>query len=522
MLKTLIKLQFQKVLARYTANSSNKKKNGKKSSFNSPAVYLALLAFVGVVFAFMFYNMFSMMAPMLATSGFSWLYFLYVMGASFVISTIGCIFLSLSQLYEAKDNELLLSMPIPPRSILFCRMLPLYAQNLLFCALVQVPAFAAYATNASVSASLVVSQIVILLLVPLLSLSVSCILGWLIAFVTSRTRHKNVVTIVFSLVFFALYFYLYYQAEDLVKTLAANSIGIGANIMDSAYPLYLTGLGASGDLLPLFGVAVVIIAFFAIVYAVLSHKKAVYKEKTLKVSSASKALLRKERMMFTGNATYMLNSGLSALIMVGGTIYAVFQLNTLKQFPSTLIEMISVYLPLVIAFVISLGPISAASISMEAKNLWLMQSLPVSPLQVLTQKLKLHFIVNGVVSLVPSIVLSIMLGMKPVNIIITILIPIIFSLFSGLLGLMFDLKKPKLDWNTTAEAVKQSASVMLSLLLSVLAVCVPAIAYPVLLSFEIEISTEIFLACTAFYFILISLPVWFWIKNKGTKFFANL
>ncbi len=523
MLKTLIKLQFQKALARYTANSSNKKKNGKKSSFNSPAVYLALLAFVGVVFAFMFYNMFSMMAPMLATSGFSWLYFLYVMGASFVISTIGCIFLSLSQLYEAKDNELLLSMPIPPRS-----------KNLLFCALVQIPAFAAYATNASVSASLVVSQIVILLLVPLLSLSVSCILGWLIAFVTSRTRHKNVVTIVFSLVFFALYFYLYYQAEDLVKTLAANSIGIGANIRDSAYPLYLTGLGASGDLLPLFGVAVVIIAFFAVVYAVLSHsfiklatakkgaKKAVYKEKTLKVSSASKALLRKERMMFTGNATYMLNSGLSALIMVGGTIYAVFQLNTLKQFPSTLIEMISVYLPLVIAFVISIGPISAASISMEAKNLWLMQSLPVSPLQVLTQKLKLHFIVNGVVSLVPSVVLSIMLGMKPVNIIITILIPIIFSLFSGLLGLMFDLKKPKLDWNTTAEAVKQSASVMLSLLLSVLAVCVPAIAYPVLLSFEIEISTEIFLACTAFYFILISLPVWFWIKNKGTKVFANL
>ena len=56
MLKTLIKLQFQKALARYTANSSNKKKNGKKSSFNSPAVYLALLTFVGVVFAFMFYR----------------------------------------------------------------------------------------------------------------------------------------------------------------------------------------------------------------------------------------------------------------------------------------------------------------------------------------------------------------------------------------------------------------------------------------------------------------------------------
>lgn len=534
MLKTLIKLQFQKALARYTTNSSNKKRNGKKSSFNSPVVYVALMAFVAVVFGFMFFNMFALMAPMLVPSGLSWLYFLYAMGAAFVLSTIGCIFLSLSQLYEAKDNELLLSMPIPPRSILFCRMLPLYAQNLLFCAFVQIPAFLAYSINAPVSASLIVSQIVILLLVPLLSLSVSCILGWLIALITSRTRHKNVVTIIFSLIFFGLYFGLYYQAEDLVRTLAANSIGIGSNIKGGAYPIYLTGLGASGELIPLLCVSAVIIAFFAIVYAVLSHsyiklatskkgaKKAVYKEKTLKVSSASKALLRKERMMFTGNATYMLNSGLSALIMVGGTIYAVFQFSTLKGLPSELTDIISAYLPLIIAFIISMGPISAASISMEAKNLWLMQSLPVSPLQVLREKLKLHFIINGVVSLVPSIVLSIMLGMKPVNIVITILIPIIFSLFSGLLGLMFDLKKPKLNWNTAAEAVKQSASVMLSLLISVLAICVPLVVYSIFLGSEIEISTEIFLACTAFYFILISLPIWFWIKNKGTKVFANL
>lgn len=130
-------------------------------------------------------------------------------------------------------------------------------------------------------------------------------------------------------------------------------------------------------------------------------------------------------MMFTGNATYMLNSGLSALIMVGGTIYAVFQFNMVNILPSEFTDIISVYLPLIISFVIAVGPISAASISMEAKNLWLMQSLPVSPLQVLTQKLKLHFIINGVVSLVPSVVISIMLGMKPVNIIITILIPII-------------------------------------------------------------------------------------------------
>ena len=141
MLKTLIKLQFQKALARYTANSSNKKKNGKKSSFNSPAVYLALLAFVGVVFAFMFYNMFSMMAPMLATSGFSWLYFLYVMGASFVISTIGCIFLSPHSFMRQRIMNFCFQCLFRLAVFSFAECCHCMHKIFSFCALVQVPAF---------------------------------------------------------------------------------------------------------------------------------------------------------------------------------------------------------------------------------------------------------------------------------------------------------------------------------------------------------------------------------------------
>ena len=175
-------------------------------------------------------------------------------------------------------------------------------------------------------------------------------------------------------------FYLYYQAEDLCKNTRCKFNWHRCKYNGQCISALSHRTWRIGRLVAAFWCCCRIIAFFAVVYAVLSQlhkacnsekkgaKKAVYKEKTLKVSSASKALLRKERMMFTGNATYMLNSGLSALIMVGGTIYAVSQLNTLKQFPSTLIEMISVYLPLVIAFVISMGPISAASISMEAKK----------------------------------------------------------------------------------------------------------------------------------------------------------
>lgn len=533
MLKTLIKLQFEKALARYTTAPKNKK-NKKKKSKNSSVAYLVIMGIVVVCFALMFFNLFSLMAQPIISLGFNWLYFIYVMGISLTISTIGCIFLSLSQLYEAKDNELLLSMPIPPRSILFCRMIPLYAQNFLFCALIQIPAIVAYSVSVPINAMFIISQIVILLLIPLLSLGISCILGWLIALVTSKARNKNVVTIIFSLIFFSVYFFISSQAEELVKTLVSNSVGIGANIKGGAYPLYMSGLAAMGDILPLLAFIVVIAGFFAIVYAVLSRsyiklatakkgaKKKVYREKALKVSSASIALLRKERMIFTGNATYMLNSGLSALIMAGGTVYVAFQSSSLHSLPSNVLTIISVFLPFVVSFIISMGPVSAASVSMEGKTLWIMQSLPISPMQVITQKLKLHFIVNGVVSLIPSVVLSIMLGMNPICIVLAILIPIIFSLFTGLLGLMFDLKRPKLDWNTAAEAVKQSSSVMLSLLISFLAVCVPVGVYAVLLSTGTLVPPEIILAGSAVFFALISLPIWLWIKNKGAKIFASL
>lgn len=532
MLKTLIKLQFKKALTRYVAQRKTNKAKGKPKK-KSPALYISLWGFVCLVFALMFYVYFDMLAGGLLSIGLGWLYLIYAMTAAFALSTIGCIFLSLSQLYEAKDNEMLLSLPIPPRNILFCRMLPMYAQNVLFSALVLIPAYISFAAHLPVSVMTIVSWVFVLLLVPLLSLGVSCILGWLLAVITSKIRQKNVMTIIFSLIFMVLYFAFFNRAEELVKVLISNSMGIGAEIKAGVYPIYMTGLAATGDPLSLLIFTAVIVAFFAMVYAVISHsfiklatakrgaKKVKYKEKSLKVSSASWALLGKERKIFTGSPTYMLNSGLGVLVMIGGTVYAAFQFGFVENSASIMRQIFAALLPFIISFVISMGPVSAASISMEGKTLWLMQSLPVTPMQVITQKLKLHIIINAA-SLVPSIVLSIMLKMSVVSIIFTILMPLVFALFSGLLGLMFDLKNPKLNWNTAAEAVKQSSSVLLTLLLSVLAIAVPVAVYFISLYNGFNIAQELLFVGSTLFFAILCLPLWFWIKNNGTKKFANL
>lgn len=42
---------------------------------------------------------------------------------------------------------------------------------------------------------------------PLLPLTLSCLLGGIIAAITARMRHKNIITLVFSLLFLAVYMY---------------------------------------------------------------------------------------------------------------------------------------------------------------------------------------------------------------------------------------------------------------------------------------------------------------------------
>ena len=77
----------------------------------------------------------SLCAPLLS-AGLGWLYFALAGILAVVLAVVGSVFLTQATLYEAKDNELLLSLPIPPSKILLARMLSLYVQNFLFGGLV--------------------------------------------------------------------------------------------------------------------------------------------------------------------------------------------------------------------------------------------------------------------------------------------------------------------------------------------------------------------------------------------------
>ena len=251
--------------------SSLYSKNTKKSKSKAmPILIAALMVYVAVVFTGMFSMLFYELCEPFHLLQIDWFYFTLAAIVSFCIMFLLSIFATYSQLYEAKDNELLLSMPIPSHYILASRMVSLLLVNFGLELMVFGPAAVIYGMRVGFSPLGLVSLIVVYIALPFLALAVSSVFGYLIALVVSRVRNKTVVSLAMSLSFLAAYFYFYSKMSTYILALVTNGAQIAEKI-SPIYPLYMIGNSVdSGNILHALLVFFMAIIPFAVAYAVLS------------------------------------------------------------------------------------------------------------------------------------------------------------------------------------------------------------------------------------------------------------
>ena len=202
MLKSLLRVRFAALLAAFTGQS---RKRGRQTK-GKAAGYALLMLYCFCAFVFLFYSSFSQLAEAFFPAGLGWLYFAMFAIMAFALMFIGSVFTAKSQLFEAKDNELLLSMPVRPGLILLSRMAAMLAMNFVFELVVALPVFAAWLRFGSPDAAGIAAFVLIVLALPLFALAVSCLFAWLISLLTSRMRNTTVITMVLSVVFLLAYF----------------------------------------------------------------------------------------------------------------------------------------------------------------------------------------------------------------------------------------------------------------------------------------------------------------------------
>ena len=532
MLKTLLKKQMAEIFRNYFYDPKKNKMRSRGATIAYIALYVLLMAGVlGGMFALLAVGI---CAPM-AAAGVGWLYYLVMGLIAVLLGAFGSVFSTYSSLYLSKDNDLLLSMPIPVRYVMASRLLGVYLLGLMYSGVATVPAVIVYWIVAPVTAGTVVGGVLTVLLVSVIVMVLSCLLGWVVARISLKLKHKSFITVILSLLFLAAYYFVYYKAQGLITLLAENAAVYGAKIRGSAYLLYLFGSVGAGDWLAMVLVTlsqaallaltlwVIARSFLKIATATGSVKKVRFEHRAVRAQSVQRALFGKELRRFTASPNYMLNCGLGILMLPVAGIVLLIKGGALGRMLADVfsgnVGVVPVLMCAAVCLLASMNDMAAPAVSLEGRNLWLVQSLPVVPWQALRAKLDVQLVLTGVPVLFCALCMVIVLPGSALEKALLVIVALLYTLLSALAALALGLKMPNLTWTNETTPIKQSGCVMLSLFANWFYALALGGLYFLCGN---ALSAAVYLAIFAVVTAAGSALLLHWVKQRGARIFAAL
>ena len=481
---TLLKLQFKQLFGNFSKKqgTSNSKGTAKKVLIIILFGYLILLA--AVVSSFLCLSLLAF-----CNMGKGWVYFAFIGVISLAFGVLMSVFATQNMLYGTKDNEFLLSLPIKPDNILMSRIIVLLALNTVINLVFTVPAGIIYAVNIGFSIVGFLCYLLSIVAFPMIVQAISCVFGWLLNKLYQKFNNKAFISLIFMLLFFEIYFYIYPKIMSITDSAFESKIMLSNdtvnNIHSWGWPLFAYGKGCEGDFLYALCFLAIALGIFALVYGVIrinylktllatkSSGKLNKKAHKLSIKSPVKSVCFKELRLFFTCPVYLTNMGLGILLIpimtIAGIIFKSDVVDFVNQFSFISNEtgnIISLAMVCAVAFLASMTIVSAASISLEGKSLWILKSLPISGKTVVKGKLLAHIVLVVPISVICGFVLSLCFNADFLSALMCAVNCGLVGLLVGVLGLIFNLLVPRFDWVNEVTPCKQSMAVMLTMFIS--------------------------------------------------------
>ena len=268
MLKILLKKQLLEINRGFFYDQ---KKGRRRSRASSAAMIIAYILLMVGILGGMFTFLASQLCTPLVQAGMGWLYFTLCSLVAVALGVFGSVFNTYAGLYLAKDNDLLLSLPIPVRLVLAARMLGVYLMGLMYSGVVLIPAIAVYFCTVAQTAASVLGCVLLLVLITIFVLFLSCLLGWVVAKISLKLKNRSFAAVFLSLVLFGAYYFVGFKAQTWIRELVENAAVYGAAIRGRVYPLYLLGRVGEGDGFAMLVVSAVVLGLFALTCIVLAR-----------------------------------------------------------------------------------------------------------------------------------------------------------------------------------------------------------------------------------------------------------
>lgn len=505
---SLLKVQF---LSLFGLNkiANKKRRNSKKFGILGLAIlFSALIVAVAYVYLLSFLEIAVM-------SGSEQNFLVSVFSLSAIICLMFSFYSSGTSLYGYKDYEMLSAMPIRTRSIVLSKLFFTYLADLYFALLILIAATIAYAQKFALVPLYLIRLFIMAIFMPVFPMFISIVLGMLLAYISSRFRKKTLVqTILFIILYLGLFGIGFLLGSDMTNPLA---------LFDKIYFLApLIEKGADNFLYLLLFALISISAFIIIVgftcltykkmYSALkaTKKKANFKLKGYGQKSQFSNLLKKEIKTLFSYPTYTMNILMGSIMALVGSIVLLILVVNLGQEVSSIFLMI---LHMAFAFSLMISPSTAVSLSVEGNTFYILRTSPISMKKIINVKLLVNLIFAGIPAFVGAIAYSFtMTDSSAILIIESILCATLYPVLAGNLGMIFNMLFPYMKWENITKAVKQSISVLFTVLCGMTMAGLIFVAL-----FFLEWQAEWIFALILATLLLLSIITYIIIDRKGEK-----
>lgn len=458
---------------------------GKKGKVNIMLVSLIAIYLMGAIFGYAWYFL-----DKLSQANIEYLLLPLAVFFISLLTIVEGIYKCGPLVFNCKDDQLLLSLPIKKNTVLFIRLLKFYVFELMFNSLFLLPVLLAYIIFVKVtSISFYITTIIMLLLLPVIPIVISCILGFISSYISSKFKYKNVIEIIMSFIYLLFFLYVYSQGSKIMNYIMNNASNINDMITKIYYPAGIySKLVTNFNIVDLLIFIVINISILVVSIYILSlfyfkinsnlkeitktKSKSNNKELKIKTNTKTISLIKKELNSFFNIPVFIVNAGFGMVLYIVMCIVIITKFDgIINMINSTGLINISVNLiynnmSLIIFLLISLTAyttsITSSMVSLEGKNINILKTLPLSVKKILRSKILACMLITTPVLVLGCIALIIRFKVNIINGVMLIILSVLIPLVNHFIGLIVNLKHPKLDFESPTDVIKQSASVFIS------------------------------------------------------------
>jgi ABC-2 type transport system permease protein len=191
--------------------------------------------------------------------------------------------------------------------------------------------------------------------------------------------------------------------------------------------------------------------------------------------------------------------------------------------PDDIADIAVIFVAVIVITLSSMNLITAPSISLEGKNMWLLRSMPIATMDIFKSKIYLHMLISGIPTVIFSVVCVALLPMDIASATIIPTLAVASNFMFAMIGLAINLKHPSFDWTNEVVPVKQGMSVFLTMLVGfALSATLIITVYLLFIEFELYLPASAFILGILLILLAVCAFLWSWLCRRGVKIFETL